>query len=462
MTLLEHFVNFRPQTASELDLTSIKVNDKPMQDNNVPENISTSEPPQTATKSKNFLVNNEIPEVLSVEFNSDSEQSLLEQFERSKSASNSSEQLQKSPVIGNQKRIKLKKSQSPRVDVPLKEVSPSSDKKDSKKLKNEPVTESPKSISGVAKPLDTSKSLFSSFKEENQTFVSPGPKVCSKLGLTKLYNVNTKLLSNGKKLKQTKLIFTTEDEVTDISSANFSNKATRDTCDSIFDLSLFNNNADIENMDTDMEGQFPSRKSSPNTEKNTPSSKKDNVDEISPSPVNSRLKKMKKQEVLKKSTKMLISPKNDKSVSSKVFNSRADETFFVPQACSTQFSRTMNLDKCDLGIIQDLGSDDDTHFSFDIKHTSKPSKQQYPPQAKKSILADVSNRSPQSDIRKDYQSQERKVPVTETVLEDETFFSPEECRNGAGGADIANPTTSVQKKSSSPKVKRVLMSSFDQ
>lgn len=473
MALVEHVIHFRSQAVSKLNLKSRRVSDDiPIQEgNNSPEIILTGDP-QTPTKSKKIPAENEI----TVEFDSDSDQSWLEHSGPSKSASISSEhQLQKSPLIGNQKRTKLKKSQSPRMDLTPQIVSPSSAKEDSKKVKNEPDTESQRSVYKDVKPLDTTKTFFTSLKEkEDQTFVSPQPKPRSKLGITKLYNVNTNLLNNGNKLKQTKLVFTAEEEKTDISSANVSNQSEIDTCDSIFNLTILND-AVVENMNTDIEDPFPSRNSSSNTEKITDSFEKplvteeDDIIEIYPSPLNSCIKrsknqKLKKQDdISKKSSKVSKSPKRDNSVPSKVFTLKTDDIFFAPQGCSTQISLSKNADKCDMRSIQDLCTDSDTNFNFDEKNTSK---KQSPEHTSKAILADVSNTlSPQkskSDKREEHLSQESRAPVTETSMEDETFFSPGEHRNDTGCEEIPRTATSEQKNATSVKAKRVLMSSFDQ
>ncbi|XP_033230170.1 uncharacterized protein LOC117181516 isoform X2 [Belonocnema kinseyi] len=460
------------ETVSKLDLKSRRFRDDIFiqEGNNSPEKMLTVDA-HTPTKSKKILAENEI----TAQFDYDFGQSWLEQSERSKSASISSEhQLQKSPLIGNQKRTKLKKSQSPRMDL-TQRLSPSSAKDDSKKVKNEPHTVSQISVYEDVKPLDTTESLFTSIKEkEDQTFVSPQPKPRSKLGITKLYNVNTKLLSNGNKVKQTKLVFTTEEEKTDISSANCSNQAEIDTCDSIFNLTILND-AVVENMNTEIEDPFSSTNSSCNTGKKTSSFQKrliaeeDGIVEIYPSALNSCIKrskyhKFKKQDdISKKSSKISKSPKRENSVTSKVFTLKTDEIVFAPQCCSTQISLSKKADKCDMRSIQDLCTDSDTNFTFDEKNTLK---KESPEHTSKAILADVSNTfSPQkskSEKREENQSQESHAPVTETAMEDETFFSPGEHRNDSGCEQIPKAATSEQKNATSVKAKRVLINSFDQ
>ena len=428
---------------------------------------------QTLKKSEKTFIENEIPEILSVEFDSSSEQSLLEQYERSKSISSCNEnQLQKSPVFCR-KRIKSKKSQSPRVDLSSRELSCNDSKDEPEIIKKEPVIEPQESVVEDLEPLNNSKSLFCSFKEkEDESFIPPQSNV--KLGITKLYNVDTKFLSNGKRLKQTKLIFTAEEEKTDVSSRNCSIKATVGDCNSMYDLSLFSKVDNFESTEMEMETPKPPTESSSSARNdmssNTEIQENDSNDfvNISPCTVNSsfrrnkKLKLKKRIDILKKSWNISESPKKNQVECSKYITSTTDLEFFNPQACSTQIMSQKHEDKNEVKLIKDSSFDSDTDFSFERKFSLK---KEFPERKKKIITVDVSKKSflseQKSDKNVEQQNQENQCQATETALDDETFFSLGEYRNEKCLNDRVKPSTSNEVEDLSQNSKRVLMESFD-
>lgn len=198
---------------------------------------------------ENNLLLDEIPEILSVQFDTESEHSLMKQFEESKLNSNNNEsQIQKSPVFSRNK-IRGKKNFSCKIYP---------------NIEKEKITEIPKSANDN-NLSNMNISLFSSVKE-NDIFTSPKLKPSQKLGVSNLYNVNSKMSCKGNKFKQTKLVFITDEEKTDISKeTNITSKAENRTIDSLFDTSLFNSNINVENMDIDMDETFASSKSTIDT-----------------------------------------------------------------------------------------------------------------------------------------------------------------------------------------------------
>lgn len=56
-------------------------------------------------------------------------------------------------------------------------------------------------------PKEDEPSLFSIYENNDEVQCTPMAKIPRKLGVSKLYNVDTTLLKNGKKIKQSKLVF---------------------------------------------------------------------------------------------------------------------------------------------------------------------------------------------------------------------------------------------------------------
>ncbi|XP_043468986.1 DNA endonuclease RBBP8-like [Leptopilina heterotoma] len=361
-------------------------------------------------------------EILSVQFDTESEQSLLKQFEESKLKINPKEsQLQKSPVFSRNKIREKKKNFSCK-------IFPTSERKSLSA--KEQITENPKS---AQENVASNISLFSSPREKD-LFISPKVKSNQKLGVSNLYNVSSKQSTKGNKLKQTKLVFLADEEKVDISEKT--DMKIKEEKDSIFDMSLFNSNINVENMEVDMDDTFPNSKTT-NIETTLGSStpkagNKTNFDKISPTKENKEVGEGKIK------VKKMFSLMN--------FNTSE------PQATTTTF---LSPRKQETKIVHH--SDSDTDFSFQDDYLlNKQSSQS----GKKNLVGFVKKASVlKESSHKDY-NQINKIHHNETMLDDETFFSPGEYQNDAIKKTPTKAGTS-RETYNSPKNKRLPMKSFD-
>lgn len=363
-------------------------------------------------------------EVLSIQFDTESEQSLLKQFEESKLKLNPKEsQLQKSPVFSRNKIREKKKNFSCKIFPTCERKSLSA---------KEQITESPKS---AQENHASNISLFSS-PSEKDIFTSPKIlKTSQKLGVSNLYNVSSKQSAKGNKLKQTKLVFLADDEKIDISEkTDMKLLEDHSAMDSIFDTSLFNSNINVENMDVDMDDTFSNSKST-TLDASTPKAvNKTNFDKISPT------KENKESGENRIKVKKMFTLMNSNSLEQQAATTTTTTTFLSPKKQETK-------------IVHH--SDSDTDFSFQDDYLlNKQSTQS----GGKKLVGFVKKASVlKESSHKDY-NQINKIHHNETMLDDETFFSPGEYQNDV----IKTPTKAgTSREYNSPKNKRLPMKSFD-
>lgn len=291
----------------------------------------------------------EISEILTVQFDTQSEQALLQQFELSKSKSKELE-VQKSPVF-NRTRFRGKKK-SPKKSVSC-QIFPTTEQEKKIQTPKEQLTEN-KKFDHENRVTNFNKSIFSSVKEEDN-FISPKSKSNQKLRISNICNVNPKLFDKGNKLKQTKLVFTTDEEKIDISQRNKRNQLENSVSDSLFDSTLFNSNIN-ENMDIDTsDTSFDSvAVNNVTTLSSTPKkiinlNKKD-FDKISPTKENKRVQE----------NEMKTQKKNSKA-NSKPFETQASVQFLSPR--KKEISETKNM--------HNYNFDSDTEFNYDDNSLQK-------------------------------------------------------------------------------------------